>query len=167
MAVQSEEDAEQLITNDNFDKRTQLRSALTVSRCFTPARRKKFEAKVNWLDNTLAGKSRKFHKLEQLAARAGQSDFYNVFFRYYSGPVHSSPTDLKQHVSATPDRKRIVFRMGPCFDLVPYYLSTAIFIHLKFLEVGATFFGVDAKATFEALDKRLKSFGPQKYPTWE
>ncbi len=168
VAAKSPENAAQLIVNDTFEKRTSLRSVLTVPQCVTPAQNRKLEAKIKWLDNALAGKKRKFHSLEQLAGRAGQSDIYNLFFRGFSGPVHSSPTDLKQHAQATSDRKQVRFGMGPRFELVPFYLSMAGFIHLKFLEVATNFFGVDAEATLKNLNRRLKGFGPKvRTPIWE
>src|SRR5690349_23672604 len=64
VATKSSEDAAQLIVNDQFDKRTSLRSALKVPRCFTPSQKQKFEAKIAWLDKALAGKKRHFHKIE-------------------------------------------------------------------------------------------------------
>jgi hypothetical protein len=155
--VKTPEFAAQLIVNDEFDLKTRLEAVLRTKHQLTPAQVKQYETKIKLITDSLVGKSKKSHQLEQLAAKAGQSDLYNIFFRYYSGFVHSTPTDLKSHAKRSKDQSQIIFTCGPSFSLVPFYLSMAIFIFAEFIAQTARFAGMPKQHELDIFNVRLKS----------
>jgi hypothetical protein len=160
VAAKSPENTPMLIMADKFQKRKGLRAALKVPNCMTAKERADFEKAIQSLDVLLAGKSEKnFPNQVKLAEIAGQTDFYNLFFRGFSGAVHSTPMHLKQHARVDKNGKGILFQMGPRFDLVPFYLSMAMSIHLELLSNAGVFFKVEIAGGISKLKKRLKSLG--------
>jgi hypothetical protein len=163
----SEKYAEELLVNDKFERRTQLKALLKAPRWLTPRQQKDFTAGVAWYDRHLQGKRRSIRSLEQLAATSGETDLYNLCYRFFSGAVHSSPSNLKQHIAVMPGNTVIRFQMAPRFDLVPYFLGSVIFVELKVLEVATRFFGIESEASLEVFRKRLQSFGwKARAPEW-